>query len=96
MPTLRYGWNRKVSGHPRRSAPVRTDVNIADTGVLQLDGRFQRASNLRDTPLYLKLGFSDGPLGQITKLLYARDRGWRGTLRSNAILTGTPAALALL
>ena len=75
--------------------PVRTDVNIADTGVLQLDGRFQRASNLRDTPLYLKLGFSDGPLGQITKLLYARDRGWRGTLRSNAILTGTPAALGV-
>ena len=48
--------------------PVRTDVNITDTGTLKLDGRFQRASNLRDTPLYLKLTFSDGPLGQITKL----------------------------
>jgi AsmA family/AsmA-like C-terminal region len=75
--------------------PVRTDVNITDTGTLKLDGRFQRASNLRDTPLYLKLTFSDGPLGQITKLLYARDRGWRGTLRSTAILTGTPAALGV-
>ncbi len=50
--------------------PVRTDVNITDTGTLKLDGRFQRASNLRDTPLYLKLTFSDGPLGQITKLIY--------------------------
>ncbi|MGB8889349.1 MAG: AsmA family protein [Candidatus Korobacteraceae bacterium] len=75
--------------------PVRTDVNITDTGTLKLDGRFQRASNLRDTPLYLKLTFSDGPLGQMTKLLYARDRGWRGTLSSNAILTGTPAALGV-
>ena len=75
--------------------PVRTDVNISDTGILKLDGRFQRASNLRDTPLYLKLAFSSGPLGQITKLLYGRDRGWRGTLRSNAILTGTPGALGV-
>ncbi len=75
--------------------PVRTDVNITDTGTLKLDGRFQRASNLRDTPLYLKLTFSDGPLGQMTKLLYARDRGWRGTLSSSAILTGTPAALGV-
>ncbi len=75
--------------------PVRTDVNISDTGTLKLDGRFQRASNLRDTPLYLKLTFSDGPLGQITKLIYGRDRGWRGTLRSTAILTGTPAALGV-
>ncbi len=75
--------------------PVRTDVNISDTGTLKLDGRFQRATNLRDTPLYVKLNFSDGPLGQMTKLLYARDRGWRGTLRSSAILTGTPAALGI-
>ena len=34
------------------ACPVRTDVNITDTGTLTLDGRFQRASNLRDTPLY--------------------------------------------
>ena len=75
--------------------PVRTDLNITDTGTLKLDGRFQRASNLRDTPVYLKLTFSDGPLGQMTKLFYGRDRGWRGTVRSNAILTGTPAALGV-
>ncbi len=78
-----------------KARPVRTDVNITDTGTLKLDGRFQRAANLRDTPLYMKLAFSDGPLGQITKLLYARDRGWRGTLTSNAILTGSPAALGV-
>ena len=33
-----------------KARPVRTDVNISDTGTLKLDGRFQRASNLRDTP----------------------------------------------
>jgi len=75
--------------------PVRTDVNISDTGTLKLDGRFQRASNLRDTPVYARLTFSDGPLGQLTKLFYGRDRGWRGGVRANAVLTGTPAALGV-
>jgi hypothetical protein len=75
--------------------PVRTDINISDTGTLSLEGRFQRAANLRDTPLYLKLDFSDGPLGQLTKLIYARDRGWRGTVRASAVLTGTPSSAAL-
>jgi hypothetical protein len=75
--------------------PVRTDVAISDTGTLKLDGRFQRAANLRDTPIYLKLNFSDGPLGQLTKLFYGRDRGWRGDVRASAILTGSPAALGI-
>ena len=75
--------------------PVRTDVNINDTGKLKLDGRFQRATNLRDTSIYLRLGFSDGPLGQVTKLMYGRDRGWRGAVRANAVLTGSPAKLGV-
>ena len=75
--------------------PTRTDVDIHDTGILKLDGRFQRASNLRDTPLDLKFTYNKGPLGQLTKLIYGRDRGWRGDVRSNASLTGTPAALGI-
>ncbi len=75
--------------------PVRTDVNISDTGTLTLEGRFQRASNVRDTPVYLKLSYSDGPLGQLTKLICGRDRGWRGTVRGSAVLTGTPASAAV-
>lgn len=75
--------------------PVRTDVAINDTGTLKLDGRFQRAASLRDTPIYLKVNFSDGPLGQLTKLFYGRDRGWRGDVRASATLTGSPAALVI-
>jgi hypothetical protein len=75
--------------------PVRTDVNINDTGTLTLEGRLQRASNVRDTPVYLKLNYRDGPLGQLTKLIYGRDRGWRGTVRGSAVLTGTPASAAV-
>ena len=43
--------------------PMRTDVDVHDTGTLKLDGRFQRAASLPDTPLDLKLTFSGGPLG---------------------------------
>jgi AsmA-like protein len=75
--------------------PVRTDVNVSDTGRLTLEGRFQRAANLRDTPLYLKVNYADAPLGQLTKLIYARDRGWRGTMGASAVLTGTPSSAAL-
>jgi AsmA family/AsmA-like C-terminal region len=75
--------------------PTRTDVDVHDTGILKLDGRFQRGSSLRETPVDLRFTFSDGPLGQITKLIYGRDRGWRGNIRSNASLTGTPAALGI-
>ena len=75
--------------------PVRTDVNINDTGTLKLDGRFQRAANLRDTSIYLHLSFSDGPLGQVTKLIYGRDRGWRGAVHANAVLTGSPSKLGV-
>jgi hypothetical protein len=75
--------------------PMRTDVDVHDSGILKLDGRFQRASSLRDTPLDFKFTFSGGPLGQLTKLIYGRDRGWRGNVRSSASLTGTPAALGV-
>lgn len=78
-----------------KAQPVRTDVNLSDTGTFKLDGRFQRAANLRDTPIYLKLNFSDGPLGQLTTLFYGRDRGWRGQVRASALLSGTPAALGI-
>lgn len=82
-------------GFRLKARPVRTDINISDSGILKLEGRFQRASNLSDTPLYLKLSFSDGPLGQLTKLFYARDRGWRGDVRASAVLTGSPATLGV-
>ena len=43
----------------------------------------------------MKLNYFDAPLGQLTKPMYGRDRGWRGTVRGSAVLTGTPASAAL-
>ncbi len=83
-------WGIRLEGRP-----MRTDVGISDTGVLKVDGRFQRGYALRNTPVNFKVSLTGGPLGQVTKLIYGHDRGWRGTLSSNAVLTGTPAGLGL-
>ena len=75
------------------ATPFRTDLPINGTGVLRADGSFRRAELLRDVPMQMRLSWSNGQLGQITKLIYGRDRGWRGGLQVNALLEGTAAAL---
>ena len=75
--------------------PVRSDVPVGDTGRLRIEGRFQRAATLRETPVSLRVGFTQGQLGQITALIYGRDRGWRGSVTSSATLAGTPVSLAV-
>ncbi len=75
--------------------PMRSDIPLSDTGTLRMEGRFQKVSSLRDTPVNLKIGFTKGQLGQITALIYGRDRGWRGGVTSAATLAGTPASLAV-
>ncbi len=75
--------------------PVRADVPVGDTGILKMEGTFQRASSLRETPVNIKATFAKGQLGQLTALIYGRDRGWRGAVTSSGTLAGTPASLAV-
>jgi len=78
-----------------KAQPVRADFNLNDTGQLQIDAAWQRAANLRDTPLRVTMAWQKGQLGQITQLLTGKDRGWRGALDLAANLEGTPEALAI-
>jgi AsmA protein len=75
--------------------PMRSDVPVGDTGLLRVEGQFQRAATLRETPVSLRVNFTRGQLGQVTALIYGRDRGWRGAVTSTATLAGTPASLAV-
>jgi len=75
--------------------PVRTDANLSDTGRVRLSGSVRRAATLSGTPLDLQLGLERAQLGQLTTLIYGRDRGWRGTVNVNATLRGTPAELKI-
>ena len=78
-----------------KAQPVRTDFNLTDTGLLQINASWQRASNLRLTPMRLSVTWEKGQLGQITTLLTGRDRGWRGGVTLTGNVAGTPEALAV-
>ncbi len=76
-----------------KAQPVRTDFNLSDTGLLTVNGTWQRATALRATPLQFSLQWAKAQLGQASKLVYGNDQGWRGTIQFSATLTGTPGDL---
>jgi len=73
--------------------PLRTDFNLSDTGIIRVNGSWQRAADLRETPLHFSLQWDRAQLGQFTKFAYGRDKGWRGTLLLSATFAGTPSDL---
>jgi hypothetical protein len=78
-----------------KAQPIRTDLNLTDTGLLSVSGSWQRAATLRDTPVEFELSWEHAQLGQATKLVRGSDAGWRGNISVSATLSGTPADLAL-
>lgn len=76
-----------------KARPVRTDFNLSDTGQIKVNGTWQRASSLRQTPLQFTVQWDGGQLGQVTKFFSGRDRGWRGSVTVSADLSGTPGDL---
>jgi len=76
--------------------PVRTDIPVADTGMIQAEGSVHRAAQLRDTQINMDVAIERSQLGQLTRLTFGRDRGWRGSLDVSAHLVGTPADLKFI
>ncbi len=83
-------WSARI-----KAEPVRTDFNLTDTGLLQINATWQRASSLRLTPVQFTMQWQNGQLGQITKLLSGKDGGWRGGVNLTANISGTPEALRI-
>jgi hypothetical protein len=79
-----------------RAEPLRTDMNLSDTGLLRMNGTWQRAGSLRETPLQFSLEWDHAQLGQLTKLVSGNDKGWRGDVRLEATLSGIPAAMQVM
>lgn len=75
--------------------PMRSDFNLSDTGTLQAEGTWQRSGSLRDTPLKFTVEWERAQLGQFSKLLSGRDKGWRGGVTITSSFSGTPADLTL-
>ncbi len=76
-----------------KAEPLRTDMSLSDTGLLRMNGIWQRAGSLRETPLRFSLEWDHAQLGQLTKLVSGNDKGWRGEVRLEATLSGIPAAM---
>ncbi len=78
-----------------KAQPMRTDFNLSDTGVFEVEGSWQRATNLHETPVQFTVQWDGAQLGQVTKLTLGQDKGWRGSIRLSAALTGMPKDLAV-
>jgi hypothetical protein len=74
-----------------RGQPARTDVSLdlADTGVVRLEGSLRRAPQLHEMPLHFDLVWREAQLGQLSRLLIGSDPGWRGDLAGELHLDGT-------
>jgi hypothetical protein len=78
-------WRVKLAAQP-----VRTDLSLdlANTGILRLEGSLRRAATIREMPVDLHAEWSSAPLGQLSRLFTGTDTGWRGDLDVAADITG--------
>ena len=78
-----------------KAQPFRSDLNLNDVGMIQLEGTWQRAGNLQATPMQVTMNWSRAQLGQVTKFFTGNDKGWRGAAELNLTLSGTPFDLRI-
>lgn len=78
-------WRIRLSAQPVRTD---LDLDLEDTGILNVDGLLTRAPSLEQIPLNLQVSWTGAQLGQVSRLLFGFDSGWRGDLRLEAGITG--------
>ena len=69
--------------------PLRTDMDLSDTGTIKVEGELGRAASVAAVPLQLRAVWKDAQLGEVTRLLTGQDMGWRGQLEATAEARGT-------
>jgi uncharacterized protein involved in outer membrane biogenesis len=85
-------WRIRLEAQPARTD---LDLDLADTGIIRLEGSLTRAATLDQLPLNLHAEWTGAQLGQVSRLMLGDDSGWRGDLRAEADITGTMQALDL-
>jgi AsmA protein len=76
-------WHLRMEGKP-----VRTDMNLNDTGTVRLEGDMARSTSLNTMPVKLQVSWEKAQLGQFTSLVLGQDKGWRGALNGEAEIAG--------
>lgn len=78
--------------HLRMEArPVRTDLPVADAGQIRGEAMVQAADILENSPVHASAEWRRVQFGEISRLLYGEDEGWRGTVDWTAQAQGTLA-----
>ena len=77
-------WHLRLQGHP-----TRTDANVSDTGIIDVEGTLGRAASLGQVPLSLSGEWRNVPLGQASLVLFGHDAGLRGDMTLSANAQGT-------
>jgi len=72
-----------------KARPIRTDANLTDTGIISVNGVWDRSPVLQDTPVRFSLEWKQAQIGQVSKLFSGTDQGWRGNALVDATVSGT-------
>ena len=70
--------SENVWGMRLKAQPVRMDFNLTDTGTVSVNGSWQRAATLRQTPLQFTMDWNGAQLGQVSKLISGKDKAGAG------------------
>jgi AsmA protein len=79
-----HQWHLRLRAHP-----TRTDLNVSDTGTIELEAILGAGPSLRQVALNLQGQWRDAPLGEASRVLFGRDAGWRGEMNLAANIRGT-------
>lgn len=85
-------WRIRLEAKPARTD---LDLDLEDVGTVRVDGSVTRAPSLDELPLNLHAEWEGAQLGQVSRLIFGSDSGWRGDMRADADITGDMANLAL-
>jgi hypothetical protein len=85
-------WRLRLKGQPSR-----TDFAFqqGDSGTVRIEASMKRAAQLSEVPLNVDLEWREAQLGQLSRLVFGSDPGWRGDLTGNLHVEGTPSAAHL-
>ncbi|QNI37934.1 AsmA family protein [Edaphobacter albus] len=72
-----------------RARPTRTDSNVSDTGIIELETTLGAAPSLSQIPLNLEGQWRNAQLGEATRVLFGHDAGWRGQMNLTTHIRGT-------
>ena len=78
-----------------QARPIRTDANLTDTGVLNMNGLWRRSAQVHQTPIQVSVEWRQAQIGQVSKLIYGTEKAWRGAAVLSGTVSGTPEQLKI-